>query len=172
MNLKNTLIVAALAIGATSCSVGSDKTAGSNDSIPTDSVMTVESQAAEAKALEETFSKEVTEFLTVVYTKQSSEGVFSPEFEELKGSAEMTSFKKGDGMDYFDYDVLTQSQDPGALKSVEIVSVDGESVTAKVRGEGFGESGTIPVTVVRVDGKLYIDDVNGEKAKMKKYLGR
>lgn len=175
---KRVCVMVVFAAMLVACS-GNDKHTGTaNDSTQSDTMAIIDSAAikaqteADAKAAEEAFAEEVTDYLTKVYTEQTSDGVFSPEFEELKGSAEMTSLKMGDGMDYFDYDVLTQSQDPGKLKGVEVTDIDGDKATAKVKGGGFGQNGTIKVSVVRIDGKLYIDDVAGEKAKMKKFLGR
>lgn len=88
---------------------------------------------------------------------------FTPEFAKLISDANAKAEKEGSEVGFFDLDVLTFSQDPGALKSVDIIDTKGSTVIAEVTGTGYGENGKITVTAVLVDGVYLIDDVNGCK---------
>ncbi len=87
---------------------------------------------------------------------------FTPEFQHIIDAANEKSVEEGCEVGYFDWYILTNSQDPGQLNDVEIVKLkDGDSAIVKVFGEFSGENGYVIVTVKRVDGEYLIDDIEG-----------
>ncbi len=197
--LSQTLAAGSLAL--TLCCCSGSGTAGSGaDSTATDTATAIAASesgaeaealaaadsaktALEAKAAEEAeaqaLADEARAFLKKAYSTKSSDGFYttdrkylSPELRKVVKDADKKANAEGDEVGYFDCDILTQSQDPGPMKSVDIVSVTPDVIVAKVTGEGYntGPVGTVKVTVIRLNGKLYIDDVDGTKADAKRYL--
>ena len=197
--LSQTLAAGSLAL--TLCCCSGSGTAGSGaDSTATDTATAIAASesgaeaealaaadsakaALEAKAAEEAAAQaladEARAFLKKAYSTKSSDGFYttdrkylSPELRKVVKDADKKANAEGDEVGYFDFDILTQSQDPGPMKSVDIVSVTPDVIVAKVTGEGYntGPVGTVKVTVIRLNGKLYIDDVDGTKADAKRYL--
>lgn len=197
--LSQTLAAGSLAL--TLCCCSGSGTAGSGaDSTATDTATAIAASesgaeaealaaadsaktALEAKAAEEAeaqaLADEARAFLKKAYSTKSSDGFYttdrkylSPELRKVVKDADKKANAEGDEVGYFDCDILTQSQDPGPMKSVDIVSVTPDVIVAKVTGEGYntGPVGTVKVTVIRLNRKLYIDDVDGTKADAKRYL--
>lgn len=149
------------ALGAASCTGKGNGNAVDSDSLNvdslalTDEVVTIDSAGiiSEAEAY----------FAEVYNNRPNDEQLYSPEFLDAIQGAEIQARKEGNEMGYFDMDLLTYSQDPGKYKSVSIESLSADTVVGNVKGSGFGSP--LKVTIVRVNGKFMIDDINGEKAK-------
>lgn len=92
--------------------------------------------------------------------------MYTPEFKSIRDGAESKAINAGNEMGYFDYDMLTNSQDPGEMRSAEIVRLDGyDKAIVKVFGENYGTDGFVIITVKLVDGEYRIDDVEGPDGK-------
>ncbi len=89
--------------------------------------------------------------------------IYTPDFQKILDAVE----KKDQGeMGFFDYDILTNSQDPGDLKSVDVVELIGnDAAKVKVSGDGYGENGYVIVITKLIDGSYLIDDVDGPDGK-------
>ncbi|MDE6812122.1 MAG: hypothetical protein K2J15_07215, partial [Muribaculaceae bacterium] len=87
---------------------------------------------------------------------------FTPDFQKVIDGADAKSVRDGNEMGYFDYDILTNSQDPGDLRNVEIVNLTGsDGAVVKVTGERYGNDGFVMVTVRLIDNSYLIDDIEG-----------
>lgn len=90
----------------------------------------------------------------------------TPELKKAIEDADAKAAKDGSEMGFFDYDLLTNSQDPGEFKDVEIVSIKGnDTAVVKVFGEAYGNDGYVVATLRLIDDQYYIDDIEGPDGK-------
>ncbi|MBD5207642.1 MAG: hypothetical protein HDS79_05165 [Bacteroidales bacterium] len=84
---------------------------------------------------------------------------FTPDFQQV---IDEVNKKDAGEIGFFDYDILTLSQDPGNLKDVEILDLIGnDTAKVKVTGESYGDKGYVVILTKLTDGVYLVDDVEG-----------
>ncbi|MDE6255599.1 MAG: hypothetical protein K2M39_05340 [Muribaculaceae bacterium] len=150
----------ALAAALASCSNKGAEKSSDSDTAELDSMVEMVGEVADT-VMQEQDQAVIISSVREIY-QMVPEKCYTPEFEKIIEAADAKAEKDGSEVGYFDYDILTNSQDPGELKDVEIVElIAPDSAKVKVSGNGYGEKGYVMITVKLVDDSYFVDDVEG-----------
>lgn len=166
MNKKIFSALICVGIGALcACSNKSKETSADSDSAQMDSMIKEVLANPEVPAAQPQDEELIISSVRAIYTNNPA-NPYTPGFQKVIDDADAKAEREGNDVGYFDYDILTNSQDPGKLKSVAIIELIGnDGAKVKVSGSRFGENDYVNITVKLCEDSYLVDDVEGMDGK-------
>ncbi len=154
-----------LAGGMMSCSGKIGEKGNDSDTAALDSIVAMVGDVTAADTANEQDQNLIIASVREIY-QMRPENCYTPDFQKVLDAVD----KKDAGeIGFIDYDILTNSQDSGEVKNVEILNlIAPDGAIVKVTGDMYGEKGYVIITVKLVDGSYLIDDIEGPGGKSTK----